>query len=62
MNFVVKQIAIIYIHLFKVLPLRGMWGATSGQVNVESSDDSTWERGGATPLVDPPDGKRGHDD
>ena len=35
--------------------MRGMWGTTSGLVNVDSSDDLTWESGGATTPVDPPD-------
>ena len=41
--------------------MRGVWGISSGWVNVESSDDSTWESGGLTTNVDPPDGKRGQD-
>ena len=36
-----------------------MWVTTRGLLNVESSDYSTWESGGATTPVDPPDGKRG---
>ena len=41
--------------------MRGMRGTTSGRFNVESYYDSTWESGGATTPVDPPDGKRGQD-
>ena len=41
--------------------MSGVWVISSGRVNVESSDDSTWESGGATTPVDPPDGKRGQD-
>ena len=41
--------------------MRGVWGISSGRVHVESSDDSTWESGGATTPVDPPDGRRGQD-
>ena len=41
--------------------MRGMWGTTSGLVNVELSDDLKWESGWATTHVDPPDGKRGQD-
>ena len=39
----------------------GMWGTTSGRVNVESSDDLTWESGEATTPVEPPYGNRGQD-
>ena len=39
----------------------GVWGISSGQVHVESSDDSTWKSGGATTPVDPPGGRQGQD-
>ena len=39
----------------------GMWRTPGGRVNVESSDDSTWESGGATTHMDTPEGKRGPD-
>ena len=33
----------------------GMWGTAGGRINVESSDDSTWESGGVKTPVDNPD-------
>ena len=41
--------------------MRGMWGNPSGRINVESSDESTWESGEATKPIDTLDGKRGQD-
>ena len=41
--------------------MRGMWLTPSVQVNVNSSDDSTWESVGATTHMDSLDGKRGQD-
>ena len=38
-----------------------MWRTPGGRVNVESSDDSTWESGGVPTSMDTPDGKRGQD-
>ena len=39
----------------------GMCRTPGGRVNVESSDDSTWESGEATTPMDTLDGKRGQD-
>ena len=39
----------------------GIWRTPGVRVNVESSDDSTWESGGATTPMDTPDRKQGQD-
>ena len=39
--------------------LRGMWGTAGGRINVESSDESTWESGGVKTPMDNPDRDRG---
>ena len=36
----------------------GIWRTPGGRVNVESSDDSTWESGGETTPMDTPEVKR----
>ena len=41
--------------------MRGVWRTTGGRVNVESSDDSTWESGGAKTPMDTPEIDQGPD-
>ena len=45
----------------RTVRMRGIWGTPGGRVNVDSSDESTWESGGATTPMDTPDGNRGQD-
>ena len=39
--------------------VHGMWGITRSRINVKSSDDLTWESGGAKTPMDNPDRYRG---